>query len=174
MLTFDDGPTDITLNVAKELEAHNMYGIFFLVATEAKKYPEVLEYLKRHGHEIGYHCFRHIHPLKQTPWQRYHELIQGYEILKSLGCTPKFYRPPHGFYTFADYLFLKKYRLQSYHWYSLVGDWEKPSTSELLYRLQKKTGPGHVLVLHDGSLGNAVPDAYQQLPTVLHQYLEEL
>lgn len=174
MLTFDDGPTEITLEVSRELEKHGKKGIFFVVASDAIQYSEILNTLAEHGHTIGYHCYRHIHPLKQSPWRRYQELTKGYHLLASLGHKPTLYRPPHGFYTIADVLFIRKYHLTPFHWYSLLGDWEKPEISELIYRLKKKAGPGHVLVLHDGSRGSAVVDAYKQLPTVLRQYLEEL
>lgn len=132
---------------------------------------DTLEQLQEWGHEIGYHCYRHVHPLSQSPWKRYRELVKGYEILCELGFPPKYYRPCHGFYTLTDMIFIKKYHLKPYHWTSLLHDWEKPKVSELVCRMERFENTDSVLVLHDGSKCAAVPDAYRQIPEVLLEFL---
>lgn len=174
MLTFDDGPTEVTAQLGKILKERGISGTFFVVAQEASKYRETLEELKREGHFIGYHCYKHVHPLSQGPITRYRELEKGLQMLEDLGIRPKLYRPPHGFYTLADMIFMKRRGLTPCHWYSLLGDWENPGQEVLLKRLRELQGPGRVLVLHDGSRGKAVAGSYREIPEVVNTWCEEV
>lgn len=174
ILTFDDGPSLVTEEIGNILYKENIKGCFFVVAKEAEKNPKIILKLVEQGHEIGFHCYSHRHPALSLPFKRYRELALGYKILEELGCSPKYYRPPHGFYTIVDYIFIKKYNVIATHWSSLLEDWKEFSVNEMTDRLISNTLPGAVLVLHDGAQGSANINSHKMIPEVLKSYLKEL
>jgi len=98
-LTFDDGPHPIyTPLILDILDAHQVKAAFFVIGTEAEKYPELLRRIHDNGHLIGNHSYEHnySYPLKTKAQmvadaERCDEVIRQ-NILKK----PLFYRPPFG------------------------------------------------------------------------------
>ena len=66
------------------------------------------------------------------------------------------------------------HRLKIVHWTDLVGDWELEEEKTLLDRLVKLSGPGHVLVLHDGTKGKANPLSKFLVPQLVKDLYREL
>jgi cellulose synthase/poly-beta-1,6-N-acetylglucosamine synthase-like glycosyltransferase/spore germination protein YaaH/peptidoglycan/xylan/chitin deacetylase (PgdA/CDA1 family) len=60
VLTFDDGPhpkyTPMILDI---LEEHSVSATFFLIGSNAVRYPEIVKRIVAEGHEIGHHTFTH-------------------------------------------------------------------------------------------------------------------
>jgi peptidoglycan/xylan/chitin deacetylase (PgdA/CDA1 family) len=55
-LTFDDGPHPLyTPRVLEILARHQSRATFFLIGENARRYPELVERIRRLGHEIGNH-----------------------------------------------------------------------------------------------------------------------
>lgn len=173
-LTFDDGPTkDVTDKVLDELKLANTSSIFFVLGEKAKNNKELINRIINEGHEIGLHGYKHVHGIKMSPWTRWNDLKKGIETLNSIGIKPKYYRPTHGFYTIVDVIFCYKYKLTSYHWWSLLKDWENPDPVELAERIYSKGKEGGVLVLHDGCEGSADPNAMIRMPEGLSLFFRK-
>jgi peptidoglycan/xylan/chitin deacetylase (PgdA/CDA1 family) len=58
-ITFDDGPSEETLNVLSILKKYNVRATFFVVGKMIKGRKEIIELAKKEGHEIGNHTFSH-------------------------------------------------------------------------------------------------------------------
>ncbi|MDF2535630.1 MAG: putative polysaccharide deacetylase [Bacillales bacterium] len=58
-LTFDDGPSPITVKVLDELKSHGIKATFFVVGTQVKMYPEILRRIVSEGHAVGIHTDTH-------------------------------------------------------------------------------------------------------------------
>jgi peptidoglycan/xylan/chitin deacetylase (PgdA/CDA1 family) len=58
-LTFDDGPSEETLNVLDVLKKYNVKATFFLVGKMIKGREYIIERIKDDGHEFGNHTFSH-------------------------------------------------------------------------------------------------------------------
>ena len=59
-MTFDDGPhPDRTPRLLDILAARNIRATFFVVGTNAEKYPRILRRMINEGHEIGNHTLNH-------------------------------------------------------------------------------------------------------------------
>ncbi|MDE2031111.1 MAG: polysaccharide deacetylase family protein [Patescibacteria group bacterium] len=58
-ITFDDGPSEETLNVLAILRKYNIKATFFIVGKMIKNRESIIEAIKKDGHEFGNHTFSH-------------------------------------------------------------------------------------------------------------------
>lgn len=174
LMTFDDGPSEVTDQLLDVLRACHCQACFFLLGEEVVKRRGTLKRIQEEGHGIGLHGYSHKHPLKMTYWEQKKDLERAYQIFKQEGICPNYYRAPHGAYTWASLVFCKKHGLKIVHWTGLVGDWELEEEKTLLDRLVKLSGPGHVLVLHDGTKGKANPLSKFLVPQLVEDLYREL
>ena len=66
-LTFDDGPIpESTPWLLETLEAYGAKATFFMVADNARRYPDLFCAVVEAGHAIGNHTFHHRPPFRQT------------------------------------------------------------------------------------------------------------
>lgn len=97
-LTFDDGPhsknTDDILNI---LSKYNAYATFFMLGSNAEKYPDVVKRVFDAGNEIGIHTWSHKELTKLSSDEIKKEVDNtASEIEKITGKRPTLVRPPYG------------------------------------------------------------------------------
>ena len=60
-LTFDDGPIpEATPFILDVLDQFNAKAMFFMVADNVRKHPEIYEEVIRRGHKVGNHTYHHL------------------------------------------------------------------------------------------------------------------
>lgn len=60
VLTFDDGPTPgVTDKILDVLKKKNVSAAFFVIASKAKRYPELVQRIKDEGHIVANHSYNH-------------------------------------------------------------------------------------------------------------------
>ena len=171
ILTFDDGPTPgVTERVLDLLDAAGERAIFFVLSQKALEHPELIREITERGHEIGFHGEKHVLLAKLFPTTEWASHARGLAGLRSLAPV-RYLRPPHGTWTLTTLLFARAHGLIPFHWTKLVADWENPPTDELARRLRAIDGPKTVFVLHDGTEGEAHPDAAANMPAALEAFL---
>ena len=97
-LTFDDGPS---VNTPKLLDTLAEYGIpatFFLLGNQAERHPDLVKRILEEGHEVGNHSYSHPNLKVVSPARKEAEIQRTDAILRSLGASPLFMRPPYGSY----------------------------------------------------------------------------
>ena len=63
---------------------------FFIPAWCIERYPEAVEAILEHGHEIGHHGYLHENPVAQTRDEQAHWLDLGVAIItKATGSRPR-------------------------------------------------------------------------------------
>ena len=68
-LTFDDGPIpEATPFILDVLDRYNARATFFMVGDNARKYPHLLQEVRRRGHAIGNHTYNHIGGFRWSSW----------------------------------------------------------------------------------------------------------
>lgn len=169
-LTFDDGPDpQHTPAVLDALAAADMQATFFLLSG-AGRHPELVRRILAEGHEIGVHAARHRHAWARLPWDAYCDPIEARRELERLsGTSIRWGRPPHGAYSLANLLGLRRARLTPVHWSIEGGDWERGATPQRVQeRVRRELHGGAIIVLHDSGPGARVT------PTALPGLLREM
>src|SRR4030095_6464452 len=91
-LTFDDGPTpSITEWTLKELKKFGAKATFFLVGQNAERYPEIVAQIKKEGHAIGNHTYKHLNGWSTHTNTYIKDILRCDQIVSS-----KLFRPPYG------------------------------------------------------------------------------
>ncbi len=161
-LTFDDGPDPATTPaVLDALAAAGARATFFLLLPGAQACPELIRRMQAEGHELAPHAIRHRHAWIRSPWSAYLEPGRAARQLAALtGQYVRLYRPPHGAYSLATLLGLRRARLTGASWNVEGRDWHPDSSPEsTAQHVLAHVHPGAVVVLHDAGLGarNTVP-----------------
>lgn len=151
-LTFDDGPhpafTDRLLQVLKE---ERVAATFFIVGSQAQRYPVLLRSVVRQGHELANHTFHHPNLLTLAPEDVLRELGDTRRLIREF--TNKdtlFFRPPGGRYDARtlDAAGREGYRMVL--WTVFPRDHSRPSEQEIYDRVMASARDGGVVLLHSG------------------------
>jgi peptidoglycan/xylan/chitin deacetylase (PgdA/CDA1 family) len=151
-LTFDDGPSDWTDQVAAALEEHECRGTFFMRGAAVAERPKTAAALHDRGHDLGNHLWSHTNPETQSRGELRDEIVRTRAIImEATGVAPILVRPPYcgapravsraAFRTGTRYVVLRSVDPE---------DWKAESPDEIFDRVVAKVGPGDIVCLHDG------------------------
>lgn len=97
LFTFDDGPLPSTLGILDILDEYKEKAVFFLVAENVQKYPQIAAEIARRGHSIGSHGFRHINMKKLSLSEFSRQIKESFDIVeKTCKIKTRYFRPPFG------------------------------------------------------------------------------
>jgi len=158
-LTFDDGPNPKTtpelLAALDEVEA---MATFFLTGKQAEAHPELVERIRKAGHEIASHGRIHRPAVLMAPWTEW--VHTAYDP----GGLP-YYRPPHGSHSPFTRPFARALGKSVALWDLESKDWTNLPDDALLDRIYEYAQPGSVILLHDG---------FQRTPDLVRTMVPEL
>ncbi|KAG0044405.1 chitin deacetylase [Gryganskiella cystojenkinii] len=96
-LTYDDGPSEETLNMMSHLKSKKISATFFIVGSRVLEYPEILKQQVAEGHHLAMHTWSHAGLTTLTNHQIVAEIKWTEKIIKDVtGLTMKYIRPPYG------------------------------------------------------------------------------
>jgi len=158
-LTFDDGPDPRwTRRVADELRAAGVPATFFVIGSQAARYPGIVRQLVRDGDEIANHTFTHVLLSGVPPWQRRMQLgLTEAAIAGITGHYARLVRPPYSAtpnaVTPLDERDLAQVAGRRY--YIVLAnfdsqDWQRPGASAILRNASPPGTTGGIIMLHDG------------------------
>ena len=157
-LTFDDGPdpewTPCILDILKEKDVK---AAFFVVGSNAERYPDLIRRIIADGHELGSHTYTHADISAMPPAIVKLELNAAERIIECLtGRSTILFRPPYNAdrypHTPGE---LKPLLIANELGYITVSesidseDWDESAPSVLLERIRERRGEGNVVLLHD-------------------------
>jgi peptidoglycan/xylan/chitin deacetylase (PgdA/CDA1 family) len=151
-LTFDDGPSPWTDDIAGALEAHDCRGTFFLCGGAVEQRPETVAALAQAGHELGNHLWSHADPEHQSRGAIRAEIDRTADaIRRATGQSPALLRPP---YCAAP---RRVARVAARRGVAFVvqrsvdpADWGVESPEAIVTGVLDAIGPGDIVCLHDG------------------------
>ena len=163
-LTFDDGPIpEATPFILDVLDRFGIKATFFMVGDNARKYPHLLEEVRRRGHRIGNHTFNHIGGLRWLSRNYVRNVERANELLQT-----NLFRPPHGWMKWSEYIRLgKRYRVVM--WDLVTRDYSKWITpQDVVNNVKRYTRNGSIITFHDSmksieKLKSALPESIQWL-----------
>ncbi|MCY0901463.1 MAG: polysaccharide deacetylase family protein [Firmicutes bacterium] len=149
-LTFDDGPSPLfTPQVLDVLREFHAKATFFIIGADAVRFPELIRYMAKQGHEIGNHT--QTHP--QLEGMTGKEVSDCDRTIESItGIRPTLLRPPGG--RMSDHtLFVARktrHRLILWTWDVDTRDWAQPGTQRIVRLVVNHIDPGDIVLFHDG------------------------
>jgi peptidoglycan-N-acetylglucosamine deacetylase len=161
-LTFDDGPTPLTLPYLDVLEEFGVRGTFFVVGELCAAHPEWVAAIDDRGHELGGHGYTHRRFTSLSRGELASELARTDELLPSTA-TRRMVRPPYGAVSPASLLTCARQGFTTVLWSLNSNDWCAPDASEVERTVAAHdVNPGDILLLHEGQ-----QLTLEALPTVL-------
>ncbi|HEY3001507.1 MAG TPA: glycosyltransferase [Kribbellaceae bacterium] len=158
-LTFDDGPDPVwTPKVLDVLRAQKVRATFFVVGTEAAKYPDLVRRIRAEGHQVGLHTFTHANLGRSAGWRASLELRENQLILAgTAGVTSSLLRPPYAstnrLVSDPDWAAFQRARDQGYLTVLATldsKDWSRPGVGTIVARSAWHSPAGQVVLMHDG------------------------
>jgi peptidoglycan/xylan/chitin deacetylase (PgdA/CDA1 family) len=167
-LTFDDGPNeDATPRVLDALAEHNVKATFFILGSHAERFPELVRRVVSEGHQIGNHGYFHRKLHLKSPFYVKRDILLGKRAIERAGGdTPRFFRAPHGFRSPWVTAIAKSLGERTIGWSLGVWDSDLPGVSAIVDRTVEGTGPGSIVLLHDGDGYNINGDRMQTAAAV--------
>jgi cellulose synthase/poly-beta-1,6-N-acetylglucosamine synthase-like glycosyltransferase/peptidoglycan/xylan/chitin deacetylase (PgdA/CDA1 family)/spore germination protein YaaH len=178
-LTFDDGPNpEWTPQILNVLEAEHVPAAFFMVGSQAIRYPALVRRVYNAGHEIGNHTWSHpdISSISEQRMRMELNMTERF-FAAQLGIKPLLFRPPYSISEDAETAEqILPIDIAQQLGYIPVGDnidprdWEpspKPSAEQITARVMARLPEGKIVVLHDG--GGDRHETVRALPMIIHQ-----
>jgi len=151
-LTFDDGPhPEFTPKLLSLLRQQNVKATFFLVGEMAEKRPDLVKEALADGHCLGNHTYHHARlvglPLGTTAT----EIKAGGMVLRDItGQAPRWLRPPGGDTDARTLIVARALGYRVVLWDVFPADSRKPGHRQIRERMLNDSGPGSIVLLHDG------------------------
>ncbi|MGD2060738.1 MAG: polysaccharide deacetylase family protein [Acidimicrobiia bacterium] len=164
-LTFDDGPhPDVTPRVLDVLSEHQVTATFFVLTERAQQHPELIDRLKRQGHEIALHTRTHPR-LTETPLaQMIDEIRHARRDLEEVTKTKvRWFRPPYGAQNLRSLAVVRASGMQTVLWSVDSWDWKGLTAENPLERRAERLTPGGILLMHDTPADESGDDAAKGL-----------
>jgi peptidoglycan/xylan/chitin deacetylase (PgdA/CDA1 family) len=149
-LTFDDGPSTLTLRFVRMLRAERVVATFFMLGDRLSRQDRSLLHEElRDGDALGDHSWSH--PDLALSGEVFGQLRATKRLIAKLsGYTPCVFRPPYGAYDRAVVQTARSLGLATVIWDVDPRDWALPGTGAIEARVLAQTRPGSIILSHDG------------------------
>jgi peptidoglycan-N-acetylglucosamine deacetylase len=151
-LTFDDGPSLWTMDIAAALESHGCRATFFLLGAAVQAHPEIAAALAGAGHELGNHLWSHADPERQSASAIRAEIDRTADaIAAASGIRPALVRPPYcgAAARVARAAGARRARLVVLRSVD-PADWSTESAEDIVEHVLARAQRGDIVCLHDG------------------------
>jgi peptidoglycan-N-acetylglucosamine deacetylase len=168
-LTFDDGPDpNVTPRILKVLKDHDVQATFFMLGSQAEKFPEVAKGVAEAGHEIGNHSDHHKDLTKISKEQMTKEVLASRQkIMSATGQLPSVLRPPYGAIDGEVERLARDNGSSLVLWSVDSLDWKNKQVNAIHSTVEKEMTPGAIILLHD--VHSTTADALPGLLTMLEK-----
>lgn len=170
-LTFDDGPSPGSLEIAEYLAEQGVRATFFQCGENVVRHPKIARAIAWAGHEIGNHTFSHRRLRPRLGWQLnvlskdqvFDEFARAQTVIMGeTGAVPTLLRAPYGLRWRGMREAQRRLELLGVMWTVIGRDWELGAlaTAE---RVLSGASQGGIVCLHDGRDTRENPDTSSTL-----------
>ena len=151
-LTFDDGPNPIyTRQILAILKKYNIKATFFMVGTNAKKYPDVVKEVHEQGHIIASHSMTHPMLTKISEAELQIEVSEPSKIINGIiGQQPKCLRYPFGASNQHVRDVIREHDMTPVPMGFNSFDYERPGVNKIVNQVLNNSYSKQVILMHDG------------------------
>ncbi|WP_051758400.1 polysaccharide deacetylase family protein [Rossellomorea vietnamensis] len=168
-ITFDDGPDPhVTPRILNVLKEHDVKATFFMLGSQAEKYPAIAKSVAEAGHEIGNHTDHHKDLTKIGREQMAQEVLASRQkIMDATKEIPVMLRPPYGAINRDVETVADDNGTSLVLWSVDSLDWKNKNAAAINSVVQKEIAPGAIILLHD--VHSTTADALPTLLTTLEK-----
>jgi peptidoglycan/xylan/chitin deacetylase (PgdA/CDA1 family) len=152
-MTFDDGPhPTLTPRLLDILKERNIKATFFVVGTNAKRYPQIIQRMIAEGHEVANHTVNHPINITRLTDEKVRAEFLGCEasIVAACGRKPLVMRPPGGNISSAQKVWInQEFGYKTILWSCDPEDWKRPGVSVVSQRIIGGAKNGAIILAHD-------------------------
>jgi peptidoglycan/xylan/chitin deacetylase (PgdA/CDA1 family) len=160
-LTFDDGPSEGSLQILDVLASYNVAATFFQCGMNIERAPELSEAVIAAGHETGNHSWSHSNLAMKSTELIFDEFDRTQRLLNN----PRLLRAPFGVRWFGFNDMQERLGLTGVMWTVIGRDWTLHS-QDIANRVLRNASDGAIICLHDGRGTEAQPDVSQTIEAV--------
>lgn len=147
-LTFDDGPSEYTVELSRGLKERGVQATFFLLGENMEGRREMIEELVKDGHLIGNHSYHHVQLNKLSMEEAMEEIEKTNRLIREwTGEEPVYIRPPYGAWSQE---LEKVVDMIPVFWNVDSLDWKLQNKEQVLCCLSGQVEEGDVILMHDG------------------------
>lgn len=150
-LTFDDGPTDTTLDILAVLEEKQAPATFFVVGRRARKRRDIVERMAASAYvEIGNHSATHADLITLTADEVHDQLASTNALITRItGRGVTAFRPPRGHHDAVVRRVAAECGLSVVLFSLNPKDWARQDAAAAIHTVVTQARSGDVVVLHD-------------------------
>lgn len=144
--TYDDGPSDYTLEVLNTLDANNSSATFFMLGNKMKKNSEIVKTVNSSISEVGSHTYSHKNLVNLSEKEINNEINSTSIIFNEItGDNIKYVRPPYGNYNNK----VKSVGYPLILWNIDPKDWLVRDSDKIYNNIIKNACDGCIVLMHD-------------------------
>lgn len=153
------------VNILKENDVE--HATFFVSASWAETYPELVKEIADSGFHIGSHGYRYKNYTAMDDEQVIKDMRRSKQVLQELtGEAPTLLRPPNGAFTTRTLALAEQQGFDIVHWSVNSYDYKNPGTAQIIDNVLNATHSGDVLMFH---ASDTVKQTGAALPTILKE-----
>ena len=163
-LTFDDGPNpDVTPRVLKYLDEYDAVATFYMLGSQAKKYPKTARAVANRGHEIASHSVTHADLSNVSASKVHTEMTDATNLIEqATGVKPRTFRPPYGAINQNVINKARDINQPIILWSVDSLDWKYPNANSVYSKVMNNMHSGAIVLMHD-----IHPTTADALPSIL-------
>lgn len=164
-LTFDDGPSQFSLEIMETLKEYGAGGTFFFIGSNVNKYPDYVEQIFENGYGVGTHSMNHVNLSQISHDTLENELVQSNNAIKEItGEDVTLFRPPFGHWTDNTKSIADSLNQKVVLWNNDPKDWESLNTNKIIQHIKATDVNGSIIILHENHATiNALPEIIEYL-----------
>lgn len=168
-LSFDDGPSETTLEILDILDRFEASAAFFCIGRQIEKNPDIFREIIRRGHVVGNHTYSHTRKMGFLSSKTiYNEIIHCDKVARDVGGVKmKLFRPPFGIINPKTKKALQRSGHNVIGWNIRPYDAITKSNDIIINRITRKVKAGDLILLHDNMPKTAT--ILEQLLVILKQ-----
>ena len=157
-LTFDDGPSEGTLQILEYLDRQQVWATFFQCGMNVRRCPQIARQVAAAGHQLGNHTYSHPRLPFKSPQFIDHEVSEAQKVITDeTGLSPMLLRAPYGFRWVGLRDVQRRLALLGVMWTVIGNDW-RWSSERIAQHVLTRVHPGGIICLHDGRGVQVKPD----------------
>jgi peptidoglycan/xylan/chitin deacetylase (PgdA/CDA1 family) len=152
-LTIDDGPDpEWTPRVLALLARYQVTATFCVIGRQAAAHPDLVAAVAGAGHQVANHTYTHRFLVSASPSRVRSEIERTNDAVLAAtgGLRPVLFRAPGGEWSREVLAQCAAQGLRPLGWSVDPRDWSRPGTQHIVRTILDTTGPGSIILEHDG------------------------